>query len=86
MFNVFLHIIVFLFIYFTAKIIIKIIKPSQTIMLIFVAIIVILMFCVLYKIINSHILITYTVFIVTILMALFLGIKGNEISIKSRDQ
>jgi peptidoglycan/xylan/chitin deacetylase (PgdA/CDA1 family) len=86
MFNVFLHIIVFLFIYFTAKIIAKLIKPSKKIMLIFVAIIVILMFCVLYKIINSHSLITYTVFIVTILMALFLGIKGNEISIKSRDQ
>ncbi len=63
------------------------IKPSKTVGFTFLAIIVLIIFIILYNRINSNSLIIYTVFIVTLMIALFLGFKkGVEISLESRNR
>jgi peptidoglycan/xylan/chitin deacetylase (PgdA/CDA1 family) len=73
--NVFLHIIIFIIIYYTSKVITKLIKPPKTIIFIFRAVIVLMFFGILYKISFSHNLFVYIAFIITILTAMFLGIN-----------
>jgi peptidoglycan/xylan/chitin deacetylase (PgdA/CDA1 family) len=74
--NVFLHIILFLSIYYMTKLIINILKPSKTLVAISFGIIILMSFVIL----NKHRLLITAIFLTTISVAFFLGIlKGTKI-------
>ena len=72
-FNFMFHVIVFLTIYFAAKILSRFIKPNRFIKLIFLLLALFVIIAVLYKAINSHAIIIYLLFLTTIIVAFFAG-------------
>jgi peptidoglycan/xylan/chitin deacetylase (PgdA/CDA1 family) len=79
LFNLLFHILTFVIIYGTTKIITKMIKPSKKITALFFAFLTIVLFLFIYSKINSYSLITLSVFSITIFVALLSGtIRANN--------
>lgn len=79
LFNILLHIITFLFIYFVYSLITKMIKPNKAMVITYLAVTILIIFVIIYNRINSYNLITYIVFMLTIFIGMFLGLLyGNN--------
>ena len=78
-YNILFHIIVFLSVFFAAKIFRRLILSSAILKIIFILLFIIMVPGVLYKAINSHAFVIYIVFLLTILSAFSIGlIRGNH--------